>query len=257
MINPSSRNGSDTRWVQEVLGAEIASGKNAPSILGGLFNVIQSHYGTMRQAVVNFDNEVLAERGFRFDIFRDAGVHDIEILSCEDDRGVIRVHTEEPLATNRLNDMDAIQWWEDVSDNGTEHVYLIEAQATDVRDQSATEDDRHPRCEQMKITDEGLTLTYAGSHDQISEELETLRTPDGKVTLQKIHDYRSREHPLDTLTNRQRDVLATAFEYGYYDVPRKTSVQDIAAHLDLDDSTVSEHLQRAERNLMEQLLPPP
>jgi predicted DNA binding protein len=37
---------------------------------------------------------------------------------------------------------------------------------------------------------------------------------------------------------------------GYYEVPRDVSTNEIAAQLDLDSSTVAEHLQRAERNLL-------
>jgi len=41
---------------------------------------------------------------------------------------------------------------------------------------------------------------------------------------------------------------------GYYEVPKQVSSEEIAAELDLDPSTVAEHLQRAERNLLGQLL---
>lgn len=55
---------------------------------------------------------------------------------------------------------------------------------------------------------------------------------------------------MEKLTARQREVLETAFDRGYYDVPRSASTAEIAAEFDLDDSTVSEHLQRAERNVL-------
>jgi predicted DNA binding protein len=41
---------------------------------------------------------------------------------------------------------------------------------------------------------------------------------------------------------------------GYYEVPKEVSADEIAAELNLDSSTVNEHLQRAERNLLEQIL---
>ena len=43
---------------------------------------------------------------------------------------------------------------------------------------------------------------------------------------------------------------------GYYEVPREASTADIAAEIDVDPSTVTEHLQRAERNLLSHHLSP-
>jgi predicted DNA binding protein len=57
---------------------------------------------------------------------------------------------------------------------------------------------------------------------------------------------------LDSLTSRWRSVSEIAYDLGFYEVPRQATVQNIAAQLDLDSATVSEHLQRAERNLLRQ-----
>ncbi|MFB6077827.1 MAG: helix-turn-helix domain-containing protein [Halarchaeum sp.] len=51
-------------------------------------------------------------------------------------------------------------------------------------------------------------------------------------------DLRSR------LTDRQRDVLDAAVAAGYYDTPRTATVADVAASLDIGESTASEHLRK-------------
>lgn len=84
--------------------------------------------------------------------------------------------------------------------------------------------------------------------------IKDLKATGFEPTLQKIQSYRIKNKPLDSLTNRQREVLEIAFDHGYYDVPRSTSTKELAADLGLDDSTVSEHLQRAERNLLSTVL---
>ena len=58
---------------------------------------------------------------------------------------------------------------------------------------------------------------------------------------------------MDALTDRQREVLEVAYGLGYYDVPRMSSTAEIATELGVDDSTVAEHLQRPEHNLLESL----
>lgn len=100
------------------------------------------------------------------------------------------------------------------------------------------------------MTDRGITLTWARPQNRLREVISQLEPAGNDISLEQLRGYRAREEPLNILPNRQRDVLEVAFERGYYDVPRDTSVQEIAAEFDLDDSTVAEHLQRAERNLL-------
>ncbi|WP_224337908.1 bacterio-opsin activator domain-containing protein [Haloprofundus halobius] len=52
------------------------------------------------------------------------------------------------------------------------------------------------------------------------------------------------------LTDRQREVLKTAFEAGYYEWPRECTGEDVAAELDITSATFSEHIQAAERKLL-------
>lgn len=53
-----------------------------------------------------------------------------------------------------------------------------------------------------------------------------------------------------TLTDRQREVIAAAFEAGYYDWPRKRTGVDIADELGISSATFSEHVHAAERKLL-------
>jgi predicted DNA binding protein len=93
-------------------------------------------------------------------------------------------------------------------------------------------------------------LSLVGSQEAISGTLDEYESDGVSPELRKLGDYQGREQPLDELTDRQREVIQTAFEMGYYEVPREISSEDIAAELGVDPSTVAEHLQRAERNLM-------
>ena len=47
------------------------------------------------------------------------------------------------------------------------------------------------------------------------------------------------------LTARQREVLTTAIDAGFFATPRETALADPAADLDISDQTVSDHLRRA------------
>lgn len=58
-----------------------------------------------------------------------------------------------------------------------------------------------------------------------------------------------------SLTQRQIRVLEEAMIRGYYEVPRKTSIKQIAAQLGLSESTTQEHLSRAEAKVVRAIAP--
>jgi predicted DNA binding protein len=88
--------------------------------------------------------------------------------------------------------------------------------------------------------------------------LETLQAavaamPEGVEThIEKVGGHELGRSPLPPeFPPRQWEALAVAFEAGYYDVPRTATRDDVAARLECAPSTATEHLQKAERRLVE------
>ncbi len=78
-----------------------------------------------------------------------------------------------------------------------------------------------------------------------------LGLPDGvDATVERLGGYDRRRSPETALTERQRDVVATAVDLGYYDVPREATLEEVADDLDIAGSTVSTHLRKAEAAVM-------
>ncbi|WP_310895507.1 PAS domain S-box protein [Haloarcula terrestris] len=57
--------------------------------------------------------------------------------------------------------------------------------------------------------------------------------------------------PRENLTDRQQEVLRTAFLTGYYAWPRDTNAEQLAETLGIASPTLHQHLRRAERNLID------
>lgn len=53
------------------------------------------------------------------------------------------------------------------------------------------------------------------------------------------------------LTERQMGTLRVAVDMGYFDTPRRASVQDVAGRLGVSASTAVEHLRKAEKKVLE------
>ncbi|WP_367996662.1 transcriptional regulator NarO [Haloferax volcanii] len=58
----------------------------------------------------------------------------------------------------------------------------------------------------------------------------------------------------DELTARQREVLETAHEMGYFEHPREANATEVAAALDINRSTFTEHLSAAQSKLLDTIL---
>ena len=56
----------------------------------------------------------------------------------------------------------------------------------------------------------------------------------------------------DGLSDRQLEALRTAYERGYFEIPRRTSLEPIAADLEISTSSLSERLRRAQTQLIEE-----
>lgn len=70
------------------------------------------------------------------------------------------------------------------------------------------------------------------------------------ATVERAGEFDRHPSRAATLTARQREVVATAVDLGYYEVPRTATLADVAAELDVASSTVSDHLRKAEATVM-------
>lgn len=107
----------------------------------------------------------------------------------------------------------------------------------------------------IEYTDDGgLRGTYIGTEaafaDALSEQPESVR-----VEIERTGPYTpGPRHVVSRLTGRQREVLQAAVDQGYYEIPRKATLKEIASAVDLSRATVSEHLQKIEARILPQLV---
>lgn len=69
-------------------------------------------------------------------------------------------------------------------------------------------------------------------------------------------DRRGGDDASDGLTDRQRVAVRTAYELGYFEIPRRASLDDVAAELGITASSLSERLRRAQTELVESHVDP-
>lgn len=94
----------------------------------------------------------------------------------------------------------------------------------------------------------------APGREGISRAYERIRDfDDGAdcLSVSTIGDNRNRSG----LTDSQREALLTAFEMGYFDIPRDVTANDVADELDISHQALSERFRRAHRRIIEDEFP--
>jgi predicted DNA binding protein len=102
---------------------------------------------------------------------------------------------------------------------------------------------------------------HAADMDRLREVVERLRERYDDVSMEYLVQSREADEqpelvPVDLkrLTDRQREVLETAHRMGYFEYPREANATEVAAALDIQPSTLSEHLAAAQSKLLDELL---
>jgi hypothetical protein len=107
----------------------------------------------------------------------------------------------------------------------------------------------------LGIRDGKLKISFLGSSRQVGDFLEKIGAKGIHYKVIMLSDASfSPDSPLNQLTEKQREVLITAYKLGYYDIPRRINSDQLAEKLGIVNSTLVEHLRKAERRLLAHVL---
>lgn len=110
--------------------------------------------------------------------------------------------------------------------------------------------------------DGDLTLVFhAETFEQLQDVMADLRDRFPSVDVQRLLQPPLEGTPDEQvfvnrgkLTERQLEVLQTAYEMGYFERPKRANATEIAAELDISQSTFTEHLVTAQRKIFDDVL---
>lgn len=93
-------------------------------------------------------------------------------------------------------------------------------------------------------------------HEDVAAFQRECSEQDISITVDRIVTKSVVEPPGEKLTGPQRETIELALERGYFDVPRKTTMVELAEELGISDQAVSARIRRAMKKLSEHLLLP-
>lgn len=92
-----------------------------------------------------------------------------------------------------------------------------------------------------------VRVTVVGPADALRTAL-AAAAETARVDVERVGDYREGGgRGAEAATDRQRDAARTALRMGYFDVPRRASLDEVAAELGCARSTASERVRKAAR----------
>jgi hypothetical protein len=165
---------------------------------------------------------------------------------------------EQFAAVDKSSELD--DEFEEVFDYGTQSIYefdrdpaspciceFIEQQVGPVTEAHAADGDLH------------VTL-HARDMTGLRQNLQEFKERFGDVRIEYLVTGRAEDDdtdiiPVDVrrLTDRQREVVQTAYEMGYFDYPRGANASEVAEELDIRPSTFTEHLNTAQSKILDEL----
>lgn len=89
------------------------------------------------------------------------------------------------------------------------------------------------------------------THEALSRSYEECRREGLAVDVIRIYRAKDGDDGTSLLTENQRETVIQAFDRGYYDIPRRTTLGELAESRGTSHQSLSEQLRRAHRNLIE------
>jgi hypothetical protein len=106
----------------------------------------------------------------------------------------------------------------------------------------------------FELEGERWRMTFLGTEAQIGKNLGALEKRGLRYRVVYSGDAKfAPESILSTLTVKQRQVIMTAYSRGYFDFPRRVKSAELARSLGIAQSTLAQHLRKAEKRILDRV----
>lgn len=105
-------------------------------------------------------------------------------------------------------------------------------------------------------SEDRMVVSFMGEQGSLMRFVDMFRGMDvGEITGMSFKRAAyQRKDMLSVLTERQREVMVAAYRFGYYDLPKGISSMRLAERVNLSKATTLEHLRKAERRLLVEVM---
>lgn len=117
---------------------------------------------------------------------------------------------------------------------------------------------------QMLVEEDSTVLTAFGKADRwdlrilfpdreaVSRTYDYCQEIGLEINVRRIYEHDDSRAGQYNLTGDQQQALVTAFEHGFYEIPRDVTLEDLADELDISHQALSERLRRGYENMIKE-----
>jgi predicted DNA binding protein len=105
------------------------------------------------------------------------------------------------------------------------------------------------------VSEDRVIVSFISSQNDMARFVELVKAHIGKVVNMtfKQSTYEKKDL-LSILTDKQREIMSAAYRYGYYDIPKRISSEQLSDKVNISKPTLLEHLRKAERRIFTEIL---
>ena len=160
--------------------------------------------------------------------------------------GILEVGTQNPDSVlNELSEADGLHSFKRMDTD--DDVLLIEYHTPEPKVQALVSESGAVPQYPVVFRDGTVTVTRAISYDQLADLTDAFEDAGVEYEVGFLVQSLSSEN---ILTDRQREFIDEAVDHGYYEAPRRCSLTELAAEMDVHKTTASDILHRAERRII-------
>lgn len=167
---------------------------------------------------------------------------------------------EQFTATSDTQEMSNGLEFDEVFDYGARTIYEFERDPEDPCICEFVEQKVGPVTEAFAVDGDLHVTIHARDMRGLRQHLREFKERFGDVHIEYLVSGRAEDEdseivPVDVrrLTDRQREVLETAYGMGYFDYPRGANASEVADELGIRPSTFTEHLNTAQSKILDEL----
>jgi predicted DNA binding protein len=184
----------------------------------------------------------------------------LEVLKIDHEKGlyvdVIECHLKENVSINELTSIGNMDILSVIRSDGDKHICLVLGHETE---------ETNDRIREMElnliytapslISEDRIIVSFISNQKDMMKFVEVVKAQIGKIVNMTFRQSTyEKKDLLSILTGKQREIMTAAYRYGYYDIPRRISSEQLSEKVNVSRPTLLEHIRKAERAIITELL---
>ncbi len=184
----------------------------------------------------------------------------LEVLKMDREKSIyvdlIECHLKDNVSIDELTTIGDMDILSVIRSEGNKHICLVLGHQTEAASDAFGGSELNLIYTAPSLISEGkVIVSFISNQKDMKRFVEMVKARVGKVVnISFKQSTYEKKHILSILTDKQREILAAAYKYGYYDIPTGISSERLAEKVNISKPTLLEHLRKAERRILTEIL---